>query len=448
MRGDMTTLGTTTMTYDAEGRQISTTDNGVGGQSISYAFDAEGQRVAKQVAGGATVIDVHDAFGQLAVEYSSASLTAACNTCYLAYDGVGSVRLVTDENGNVVARHDYLPYGEEIPNGAAGRIGNFGYSSNLTQGFTGQELDGATATMSSGTAELEYFNARHMSAVLGSFTQPDPMQAGADFLNPQSWNGYAYVLGNPLGLVDPSGMDTIYSGIQNGACPASQQTCGPPGGSFQAPLSAGLPNDLETAYQSYASGVAQSFFISQQGAGLSFDDGKSFEPVSFDAIFQSVLSSWTLGLNGSSIGSDPGGPGGRTPGGPPGNVSKKAWLWATTGTHAKVHGLWTYGNWCGTGGSGAPTDDLDAACLLRDYCYATHGLTAFDNLRGANSALQSCNRDLCDSANAIRQRKFPLSRRQAANDILLYFGGEGSNGMGLTGVIGLISKGNACQGYY
>ncbi len=211
-RGDMTTLGTTTMTYDAEGRQISTTDSGVSGQSISYAFDAEGQRVAKQVAGGATVIDVHDAFGQLAVEYSSASLTPACNTCYLAYDGVGSVRLITDENGGVVARHDYLPYGEEIPNGLAGRNGNFGFPSNLTQGFTGQELDGATSTMSSGTAELEYFNARHMSAVLGSFTQPDPMQAGADFLNPQSWNGYAYVLGNPIGNADPSGACSVVLG--------------------------------------------------------------------------------------------------------------------------------------------------------------------------------------------------------------------------------------------
>jgi RHS repeat-associated protein len=148
----------------------------------------------------------------LAVEYSSASLTPACNTCYLAYDGVGSVRLITDENGGVVARHDYLPYGEEIPNGLAGRNGNFGFPSNLTQGFTGQELDGATSTMSSGTAELEYFNARHMSAVLGSFTQPDPMQAGADFLNPQSWNAYAYAGGQPLVYTDPSGMNW-FSGI-------------------------------------------------------------------------------------------------------------------------------------------------------------------------------------------------------------------------------------------
>ena len=198
VRGDLTTLGAMTITYDAEANQAKTVDSGTG-LTISYAFDAEGQRVEKQTSGGATIIDVHDAFGRLAAEYNSAGVTPACTTCYLVYDGVGSVRLVTDQSGNIVARHDYLPFGDEIANGVAGRTGNFGFTTNITQGFTGQESDG-------GTGWLDYFNARHLSVAIGSFTQPDPMQAGADFLNPQSWNGYGYVLGNPLGLVDPSGL--------------------------------------------------------------------------------------------------------------------------------------------------------------------------------------------------------------------------------------------------
>jgi hypothetical protein len=37
------------------------------------------------------------------------------------------------------------------------------------------------------------------------------MNLGADLLDPQSWNAYAYVRNNPLALVDPSGMDAIDS---------------------------------------------------------------------------------------------------------------------------------------------------------------------------------------------------------------------------------------------
>ena len=73
-----------------------------------------------------------------------------------------------------------------------------GYS-DVTQGFTGQEVD-------QGTAQLDFYNARHFAAVLGSFVQPDPGNAGADIMSPQSWNGYGYVLGSPLDTTDPSGM--------------------------------------------------------------------------------------------------------------------------------------------------------------------------------------------------------------------------------------------------
>jgi RHS repeat-associated protein len=154
------------------------------------------------IGGGSQVTTafVHDAFGQLAAEYNTAAVTPACTTCYLTYDMLGSVRMVTDQNQAVIARHDYLPFGEELPNGTAGRSGNgFDAVSNVTHGFTGQESDG-------GTAFLDFFNARHLSAPVGAFIQPDPMNAGADITRPQSWNAYGYVLGNPLGLVDPSGM--------------------------------------------------------------------------------------------------------------------------------------------------------------------------------------------------------------------------------------------------
>jgi RHS repeat-associated protein len=68
----------------------------------------------------------------------------------------------------------------------------------ITQKFTAQEHDSET--------QLDFFQARYLSAAQGRFLSPDPMNAGADPLNPQSWNGYRYVLNNPLNSIDPFGL--------------------------------------------------------------------------------------------------------------------------------------------------------------------------------------------------------------------------------------------------
>jgi len=50
----------------------------------------------------------------------------------------------------------------------------------------------------------DYFGARYDSSSMGRFLSPDPL--GGTLANPQSLNRYAYVLNNPLRLIDPSGM--------------------------------------------------------------------------------------------------------------------------------------------------------------------------------------------------------------------------------------------------
>jgi len=216
--GRVTSTGSTSFSYDAENRQTQATDApGIGGGTVTYAYDGAGERVKKQISGGAATIYVHDAFGQLAAEYSIAQNTAPCVTCYVVSDHLGSTRLLTDQNGNVVARHDFQPFGEEIQANQAGRGGFYGSTTDVEQKFTGQLRDAETGN--------DYFNARYYMPTYGRFMSPDPANAGADILNPQSWNGYGYVLGNPLNGVDPSGRDANYSGIQNGFCPPSKATC-------------------------------------------------------------------------------------------------------------------------------------------------------------------------------------------------------------------------------
>jgi len=127
------------------------------------------------------------------------------------------VRMLTDGSGNVVARQDYLPFGEEIPADTAGRSSSllFGASDGVEQKFTGQIRDSET--------RMDFFTARYYGSALGRFLSPDPANAGADPTDPQSWNAYAYVRNNPLALVDPMGLCTFDAEgnaveDENGAC--------------------------------------------------------------------------------------------------------------------------------------------------------------------------------------------------------------------------------------
>jgi RHS repeat-associated protein len=64
---------------------------------------------------------------------------------------------------------------------------------------------------------LDYFNARYYSPEQGRFVSVDPANAGSDPSDPQTWNGYAYVGGNPMTYTDPSGRFLSVVGIGGGA---------------------------------------------------------------------------------------------------------------------------------------------------------------------------------------------------------------------------------------
>ena len=108
---------------------------------------------------------------------------------YYDTDAVGSVRVVTDAQGQVVARHDFLPFGEELSPQTPP------HDKKL---FTGQERDVETGQ--------DYVGARYYQAAIGRFTTIDPVQAISENLtDPQRWNRYVYVQENPLRYIDPDG---------------------------------------------------------------------------------------------------------------------------------------------------------------------------------------------------------------------------------------------------
>ena len=125
--------------------------------------------------------------------------------------------MLTDAQGNVKERHDYMPFGDELLAGIGGRSTGQGYlSSGSTPGvsvlFTGQYRDTelASSAMPSG---LDYFGARHHAPAFGRFMQPDPVGSiVADPGDPQSWHLYNYVTNKALTLTDPTGLQPFGSG--------------------------------------------------------------------------------------------------------------------------------------------------------------------------------------------------------------------------------------------
>jgi RHS repeat-associated protein len=185
-----------TFDYDAENKQIRYDGGSVAG-GTDYKYDGDGKRVKKVVGTGqATTIFVYDVMGQMVAEYATTTPSGNGGTSYLTADSLGTPRVITDASGNVKARHDYLPFGEEVSAGVGGRTTGQGYVvDNVAQKFGGKIQDSETG--------LDYFGVRYYGSTLGRFISVDP----GPFVpaDPQSWNRYGYVQNNPLKFIDPDG---------------------------------------------------------------------------------------------------------------------------------------------------------------------------------------------------------------------------------------------------
>ncbi len=136
--------------------------------------------------------------GQLCVSTSS----TGPNYKYVLSDLQGTTRAVMNNSGSssaVIARHDYLPFGEEV---WAGSYRSSSYSYGQTdanrQKYGLTERDDATGLDHTWWRKLESFS--------GRWTSPDPYARSMRVANPQSFNRYAYVQNDPVNFVDPSGL--------------------------------------------------------------------------------------------------------------------------------------------------------------------------------------------------------------------------------------------------
>jgi RHS repeat-associated protein len=134
--------------------------------------------------------------GLVAERFNVTSTPTSVTTRYFHLDSLGSVAVLTDENGVVPAdgRQSYDAWGKRrFPNGTDDTTGSI--TSESSRGFTGhEELD---------DVGLVHMNGRVYDPFLGRFTSADPTVQQP--FNSQGWNRYAYVGNNPLAFTDPNG---------------------------------------------------------------------------------------------------------------------------------------------------------------------------------------------------------------------------------------------------
>jgi RHS repeat-associated protein len=191
--------------YDANGNQTAQGTYDVSNRLVtssigqSYAYDYRGKRIVKWTGGAAEVYF----YGIDGKKMTTLTCDASLNCSSAAYNVSFAGKLVqskgntvvTDRLGSVrwsslggVTGFVYFPYGEERTITPA-NLEKFG---TYTRDSSGQD----------------YADQRYYGVGTGRFWSTDPSGAAvADPRNPITWNRYAYVDGDPVNSVDPTGLD-------------------------------------------------------------------------------------------------------------------------------------------------------------------------------------------------------------------------------------------------
>lgn len=204
-RGRLTHDGTRTYMWDATLRLQSVT---AGGVTVTYTYDALGQRLSRSEAGktrryvwnaalGLNSVSIErDAAGDDlryfihtpagALLYTIDAVSDARH--FYHYDERGNTVRVSDDAGKVVGSYAYSPYGRVLASD--------GLPDNA---FTWQ---GKYGVMDEGNG-LYYLRARYYDSRSGRFISRDPVKAA----NPLGINPYQYAFGNPMRFSDASGLE-------------------------------------------------------------------------------------------------------------------------------------------------------------------------------------------------------------------------------------------------
>ncbi len=192
--------------WDFENRLIGADTDGDGTANVEYQYDADGIRVAQSVSGQEMrfLIDTNQPFAQVLEEYAPGVAAEVFyvygndlifqerdgEQSFYHVDGLGSTRVLTDENGLASDRYSYDAFGQIIAR--AGDTEN-----NYL--FAGEQRDAVTG--------IDYLRARYMDPATGRFLSRDTFPGFRRV--PISLHRYLYANANPVMFVDPSGLTSV-----------------------------------------------------------------------------------------------------------------------------------------------------------------------------------------------------------------------------------------------
>jgi RHS repeat-associated protein len=198
--GNVLTSGGKTFAYDSNDRLKS-----MNGGAVAITYDGDGNRVAKTVSGVTTRYLVDDlnptGYPQVVEETGSVERTytyglqridedqvvnGTWTTSFYGYDGMGSVRNLTNTSGATTDTYEYDAFGNKI-NHTGTTPNNYLYR--------GEQFDPDLG--------LYYLRARYYNPLTGRFMSKDSENGKVD--DPRTLHKYLYAYGDPINAQDPSG---------------------------------------------------------------------------------------------------------------------------------------------------------------------------------------------------------------------------------------------------
>ena len=173
--------------YDAFNRRVHVQ---VGSTATEYTYDYAGRRISSWLSPNNSGIE-----GRIYWDGQQFGYRSQDGTTYFDHqDTLGTERIRTNYGGTVGSTYRSLPWGD----GYTATVNNAGADQDNNH-FAGLERDAESGT--------EHAQFRNYASTQGRWLAPDSYMGSYDLSNPQSMNRYAYVLNNPLSLVDPTGLD-------------------------------------------------------------------------------------------------------------------------------------------------------------------------------------------------------------------------------------------------